>query len=71
MTDTTEFSTTEFSTTELVAAFEAVGTGRLVVTATGNEYTFRVGGLTRSLTISDDEAYELAEVIIARRRAHR
>jgi hypothetical protein len=50
--------------------FRSVGNGgRLTVALSGDEFTFHVGGLARSLTISADEAVELAEVILARSSA--
>jgi hypothetical protein len=51
----------------LIAEFRSVGNGgRLTVGLSGAEFTFHVGGLTRSLTISDVEAVALAQIILAR-----
>jgi len=61
--DTQENTMTGNSTE--IAQFRAVGPGRMTVTEdeTGFGYEFRITGRTNSLTISDDEAAELALAI--------
>jgi hypothetical protein len=53
-----------------IAAYRAVGTGRMTVDRSGDgySYTFRITGRTNTLTISDDEAAELAAMILWKRR---
>ena len=53
-----------------IAAFQAVGSGRLTVTEDlgGCGYTFRITGRTDTLTIADHEAVALAEAILERNR---
>jgi hypothetical protein len=56
-------------TDDVLIEFRSVGNGgRLTGALSGDEFTFRVGGLTRSLTLSEAEAVELAEAILARSR---
>lgn len=53
-----------------IAEFLAVGPGRMTVelSADGLEFTFRITGRTNSLSISDDEAAELAGLLQRNRR---
>ena len=54
-----------------IADYRAVGTGRMTVELSGDGYgyTFRITGRTNTLTISDDEAADLAQMILEEARA--
>lgn len=52
-----------------IASLESVDRTRLTVTGADDGLTFHIGGVGRTITISDDEAEELAHRILDRNTA--